>query len=97
MHLAQGLAHASGGLEHIGTGLQVEIGFGGAVLMFAQQRDHRLGNGQIPGDLQHHDPIPLGPLEYRGLAETVDLVDVPHWCGVRQKNQPGIPSSMPTQ
>ncbi len=32
MHLAQRLAHAPGGLEHIGTGLQVEGRPGGAVL-----------------------------------------------------------------
>jgi hypothetical protein len=89
MHFAQCLTNATCGFEHIGRGLQVQLAPGGTVLMFAQQRDHGLGDGEIAGALQHHDALARA-LEHGSLAEAVDLVDARTGAGVRQEDEPGV-------
>ena len=76
LHLADGLADDAGGLEHGLGGEQVgRRGLARAVhRAFAQQADHRLGDGQIAGGEQHEDAL-AGLAPGVQLLELADIVD----------------------
>jgi hypothetical protein len=82
---AQHPADRAGGIEHGADGEQVaRAGLVGKTL--GEERDHRLGGGEIARREQDHDPL-ARPLEHGELAHGRDVVDSGVGAGVGGEHQ----------